>query len=63
MNRLIVLDTETTGLDVDDGHRVIEIGCVEIIDRSITDNFFHYYINGAPGEIRTPDLLVRSQAL
>ncbi len=45
MNRLIVLDTETTGLDVDDGHRVIEIGCVEIIDRSITDNFFHYYIN------------------
>ena len=45
MERLIVLDTETTGLDVDDGHKVIEIGCVEIIDRNITSNFFHEYIN------------------
>ena len=35
----VVLDTETTGLDVDDGHKIIEIGCVEIIDRNITDNF------------------------
>ena len=45
MERLIVLDTETTGLDVDDGHKIIEIGCVEIIDRNITANFFHEYIN------------------
>lgn len=45
MERLIVLDTETTGLDVDDGHKIIEIGCVEIIDRTITSNFFHQYIN------------------
>ena len=45
MERLIVLDTETTGLDVDDGHKVIEIGCIEIIDRNITSNSFHEYIN------------------
>tara|TARA_Y100000768_G_scaffold216083_1_gene162862 strand:+ start:298 stop:957 length:660 start_codon:yes stop_codon:yes gene_type:complete len=45
MKRLIVLDTETTGLDVNDGHRIIEIGCVEIIDRNITSNKFHQYIN------------------
>ena len=45
MKRLVVLDTETTGLDVKDGHRIIEIGCVEIIDRNITSNSFHKYIN------------------
>ena len=45
MKRLVVLDTETTGLDVNDGHRIIEIGCVEIIDRNITSNSFHKYIN------------------
>ena len=45
MERLIVLDTETTGLDVEAGHRIIEIGCVEIIDRNITSNSFHQYIN------------------
>lgn len=45
MERLIVLDTETTGLDVEDGHRIIEIGCIEIIDRNITSNSFHQYIN------------------
>ena len=45
MERLIVLDTETTGLDVDSGHKIIEIGCIEIIDRSITGNSFHKYIN------------------
>ena len=45
MERLIVLDTETTGLDVDDGHKIIEIGCIEIIDRNITTNSFHQYIN------------------
>ena len=45
MERLIVLDTETTGLDVDSGHKIIEIGCIEIIDRNITENSFHKYIN------------------
>jgi DNA polymerase-3 subunit epsilon len=45
VERLIVLDTETTGLDVDSGHKIIEIGCIEIIDRNITDNSFHKYIN------------------
>ena len=45
MERLIVLDTETTGLDVDNGHKIIEIGCIEIIDRNITQNSFHKYIN------------------
>ena len=45
MDRLIVLDTETTGLDVEDEHRIIEIGCIEIIDRNITSNSFHQYIN------------------
>jgi DNA polymerase-3 subunit epsilon len=43
--RQIVLDTETTGLEPKDGHRIIEIGCVEILDRRITRNAFHTYIN------------------
>ena len=43
--REIVLDTETTGLDPYDGHRVIEIGCVELINHLPTNNHFHVYIN------------------
>ena len=43
--RYIVLDTETTGLDPDYGHKIIEIGCIEIINRKVTDNTFHKYIN------------------
>jgi len=43
--RQIILDTETTGLRVEDGHRIIEIGCVELVNRRITSNHFHYYIN------------------
>lgn len=43
--REIILDTETTGLDPKSGHRIIEIGCVEMIDRVRTGNFFHTYIN------------------
>ena len=43
--RQIVLDTETTGLDAKSGHRIIEIGCVEMINRRLTGNHFHYYIN------------------
>ncbi len=43
--RQIVLDTETTGLDPDLGHRIIEIGCVELINRRRTDNTFQQYLN------------------
>ena len=43
--RQVVLDTETTGLDIQLGHRIIEIGCVEIVDRRITKRYFHKYIN------------------
>jgi DNA polymerase-3 subunit epsilon len=44
-SRLIVLDTETTGLSTKDGNRILEIGCVELIDRRLTGNNFHVYIN------------------
>lgn len=44
-NRIVVLDTETTGLNPQDGHRIIEIGCVELINRRLTGNRFHAYIN------------------
>lgn len=43
--RQIVLDTETTGLDPKQGHRVIEIGAVELINRRVTGKTFHCYIN------------------
>ena len=43
--RQIVLDTETTGLDPAQGHRIIEIGCVEMINRRLTGNNYHQYIN------------------
>ena len=43
--RQIVLDTETTGLDPESGHRIIEIGCVEIRNRRISDFRFHQYLN------------------
>lgn len=43
--RQVVLDTETTGLDPDQGHRIIEIGCVELINRRLTNRHFHVYIN------------------
>jgi DNA polymerase-3 subunit epsilon len=43
--RYIVLDTETTGLNPEEGHRVIEIGCIEVISRKITGNRFHVYLN------------------
>ena len=43
--RQIVLDTETTGLEPSQGHRVIEIGCVELVNRKLTGRHFHVYIN------------------
>jgi len=42
--RQIFLDTETTGLEVSEGHRIIEIGCVEMVDRKLTGNRYHQYI-------------------
>ena len=43
--RQIALDTETTGFAAARGHRIVEIGCVEIVDRAVSDNTFHYLIN------------------
>lgn len=43
--RQIVLDTETTGLEPEDGHRIIEVACLEMIDRQLTGNHLHFYIN------------------
>ena len=45
MTRELVLDTETTGLDHEDGHRIIEIGIVELENHLPTGNYFHYYLN------------------
>jgi len=41
----VVLDTETTGLEVNKGHRIVEIGCVELLERRPTGREFHYYVN------------------
>lgn len=43
--RQVVLDTETTGLSPDNGDRILEIGCVELINRKLTGNNLHFYIN------------------
>lgn len=43
--RQVILDTETTGLETTQGHRIIEIGCVELVDRRLTGNHYHQYIN------------------
>ncbi|KPD24993.1 MULTISPECIES: DNA polymerase III subunit epsilon [Idiomarina] len=53
--RQVVLDTETTGIDPQKGHRIIEIGCVELIDRKLTGNHFHVYIN--------PERVVEEEAI
>jgi DNA polymerase-3 subunit epsilon len=53
--RQLVLDTETTGLEPGDGHRIIEIGCVELIDRRLTRGHFHQYLR--------PDRSVESGAV
>ena len=45
MTRQIILDTETTGLEIRDGHRIIEIGAVELLDRKLTGYNYHQYIN------------------
>lgn len=43
--RQVVLDTETTGINPLSGHRIIEIGCVELVDRKLTGKHYHVYIN------------------
>lgn len=53
--RQIVLDTETTGIDPKQGHRIIEIGCVELLNRRLTGNHFHVYIN--------PERVVEQEAI
>lgn len=55
MSRLIVLDTETTGLSAENGDRVIELGCVELVNRKLTGNNLHLYFN--PGRDSHPDAL------
>ena len=63
--RQVVLDTETTGLEADQGHRIVEIGAVEMLDRRLTGRHFHCYLNPErdidPGALDvhgiTPDFL------
>lgn len=43
--RQVILDTETTGLEPERGHRIIEIGCIELVNRRITGRRFHRYLN------------------
>ncbi|MFQ5983003.1 MAG: exonuclease domain-containing protein, partial [Woeseiaceae bacterium] len=43
--RQIVLDTETTGLEITQGHRIIEIGCIEMVNRRLTGREYHRFLN------------------
>jgi DNA polymerase III subunit epsilon len=53
--RQIILDTETTGLHPNDGHRIVEVGCIELVNRKITGQRFHSYFN--PERDSDPDAL------
>jgi len=53
--RQVVLDTETTGINPKQGHRIIEIGCVELIDRKLTGNHYHVYVN--------PERMIEDEAM
>ena len=55
--RQISLDTETTGLFYYQGHRIMELGCIEIIDREITKNKFHSYINPIVNMVRNSNII------
>lgn len=59
--REVVLDTETTGISVTSGDRIIEIGCVELEDRLPTGKEYHAYIN--PGEVTIPEEVVQLTGL
>lgn len=43
--RYVILDTETTGLDPNQGHKLVEVGCVEMLNRQLTGRHFHHYVN------------------
>ncbi|WP_289303067.1 exonuclease domain-containing protein, partial [Methylophaga sp. UBA3996] len=45
VKRQVILDTETTGISTAEDHRIIEIGCVEMVNRRLTGQTFHQYIN------------------
>ena len=60
MKREVVLDTETTGLDPNSGHRIVEIGCVEVVGGIRTGAFFHCYLNP---EREVPDEAFRVHGL
>src|SRR5690625_6646958 len=47
--RQVVLDTETTGLEPEQGHRIIEIGAVEVVNRRLTGRHYHQYLNPERG--------------
>jgi DNA polymerase-3 subunit epsilon len=53
--RQIMLDTETTGLDPSQGHRIVELGCVEVVNRGLTGSHLHLYLN--PDRDSDPDAL------
>lgn len=53
--RQIILDTETTGLDPAQGHRIVEVACVEMVNRGLTGNHLHLYLN--PGRDSDPEAL------
>lgn len=53
--RQVVLDTETTGIEPSKGHRIVEIGCVELIGRKLTGNTYHQYIN--------PEMIVEEEVV
>lgn len=55
MTRQVFFDTETTGLDADKGDRIVEIGCVEMIDRRLSGRTLHLYLN--PGRSSHPEAL------
>lgn len=55
MSRQVFFDTETTGLDPDKGDRIVEIGCVEMLDRRLTGRTLHLYLN--PGRSSHPEAL------
>jgi len=61
-SRQVVLDTETTGLSAEDGHRIVEIGCIEIVDRRLTGRTLHLYLN-PEREIDTGALAVHGLTL
>ena len=67
MSRQIVLDTETTGLSAIDGDRLIELGCVELVNRKLTGNNLHLYFNAGrdshPDALRVdPDLRTKTHS-